>query len=260
MKKYFNIQKFQIMQKIRKALSLFTFILFSLIANAQTVDEVIGKYLNQIGGAEKWKAVKSNKITGKVKVQGMELALVGLQKAPNSQKMTVNLQGKEFVFVSFDGGTAWSTAFTTMKAEKMDAEASANMADESQFLDPFIDYAQRGYKASLEGSETVEGTDCHKIKLTRKPIKVDGKDEENVFYYFFDKENNVPIMSRSVSKTGQAKGATVETLISDYQEVNGLIMPFSIIQKVNGQVAMEMKFEKIEMDFPIDNKEFAFPE
>jgi hypothetical protein len=247
----------KIIQKSFLIVSLFT---ISFLSNAQSADDIIGKYLTQIGGADKWKAIKSFKMTGKVKTQGMELPLVGLQKAPNSQKMTVNLQGKQFVFTSFDGTTSWATAFTTMKAEKSDAETSYNMIEDSQFLDPFIDYAVRGYKVSLEGSETIEGTDCHKIKLTRKPVKVDGKDEENIYYYFFDKENNVPILSRTLAKTGQAKGSLVESVYSNFQEVNGLIFPFEVTQKFGGQVAMSIIFEKIEVDFPIDNKEFAFPE
>lgn len=226
---------------------------------SQTVDDVINKYIKQIGGVEKWKAVKTMKTTAKVKVQGMDLPLTITQKAPNMMKGSVVFQGKEMVQPGFDGKTAWSTNFMTMKPEKSDDETSKNSIDESQMLDPFIDYAARGYKASLEGSETVEGTDCHKVKLVRKPIFVDGKEEINESFYFFDKENNVPILVRQTSKKGQAKGSVVETVLSDYQEVNGLFLPFSMTIKYNGQVGQSIVTEKVEFNVDVDDKIFAFP-
>ncbi|MGB4838695.1 MAG: outer membrane lipoprotein-sorting protein, partial [Saprospiraceae bacterium] len=98
------------------------------------------------------------------------------------------------------------------------------------------------------------------IKLTKKPIMIDGKEEENSSVYFFDKDNYVPIMTKSVIKKGPAKGKTSESLMSDYQEVSGVMMPFSIAQKFDGQLQASIMIEKIEVNVPIDDKEFTFPE
>lgn len=225
-----------------------------------THDEIINKYLTQTGGKDKWMALQTVKTTGKAKVQGMDLPIVMYQKAPNKMKLAINIQGKEIIQPAFDGTTAWSTNFMTMKPEKMTTEQSDNMKDEAMLQDPFIDYKGKGYKVELEGKETIEGTECHKIKLTRKPIKVEGKDEENVTYYFFSVADNVPILTRSTIKQGQAKGMTQETSMSDYQEVNGLFMPFTITQKMNGQAVFSMTAEKIETNVAIDDKTFAYPE
>ncbi len=230
------------------------------VAQAQTVDEIIDKYLAQTGGKDKWMALKSVKTTGKAKAQGMDLPIVMYQKAPNKMKLTISLQGKELVQPAFDGATAWSTNFMTMKPEKMASEDSENMKDEATLQDPFIDYKTKGYKAELDGKETIEGTECHKVKLTRKPVKVDGKEEENVTYYFFSVADNVPILTRSTVKKGQAKGMVQETSMSDYQEVNGLFMPFTVTQKMNGQAVFSMTAEKIETNVEIDDKSFVFPE
>lgn len=229
-------------------------------AQAQSVDEIVDKYLAQTGGKDKWMALQSVKMTGKAKAQGMDLPVVMYQKAPNKMKLTINIQGKEITQPAFDGTTAWSTNFMTMKPEKMTTEQSENMKDATQIQDPFINYKDKGYKAELEGKETIEGTECHKIKLTRKPIKVEGKDEENVTYYFFSVADNVPILTRSTLKEGQAKGMVQETSMSDYQEVNGLFMPFTITQKMNGQAVFSMTAEKIETNVAIDDKAFSYPE
>jgi outer membrane lipoprotein-sorting protein len=231
-----------------------------ITAQAQTADEIIDKYFTQIGGKDKWKAVTSMKTTGKAKAQGMEFPVVMSQKAPNKMKLAITFQGKEMTQPAFDGTTAWTTNFMTMKPEKMASEDSENMKDEAQIEDPFLDYKAKGYKVELDGKETIEGTECHKIKLTRKPVKVEGKDEENVYYYFFSVADNVPILSRTTIKKGQAKGMTQETSYSDYQEVNGLFIPFTIAQKMNGQQVFAMTAEKVEINAAIDDKTFAFPE
>jgi outer membrane lipoprotein-sorting protein len=231
----------------------------SVAAQAQTADEIIDKYFEQIGGKQKWAELKSLKSTGKLKMQGMDLPISMLQKAPNKQKMAATFQGMTFVQPCFDGAEGWNTNQMTMKPEKMAAEDSENMKDEAMMEDPFLNYAQKGYKVELQGKETIEGTECHKMKLTRKPVMVDGKPEENVSYYFFSVADNVPIMSRSVVKKGQAKGATVETFLSDYQDAGGYIMPHSMTIKYNGKPGQSITMEKFEPNVAIDDSEFGFP-
>lgn len=255
-----NLNQF-VKMRTSKLLFLTAFSLFfSVLTYAQSVDEIIDKYLAQTGGKDKWIALKSVKSTGKIKVQGMELPFTQIQKVPNKQFTVAEVQGMKFYQGCFDGTTGWNTNQMTMKAEKMEAEDSENMKDQSELLDPFINYAARGYKVSLEGKETVEGTECYKIKLIRKPIKVEGKEEENSSFYFFDKENAVPILVRNTIKKGPGKGIVSEVLMSDYQEVNGLFFPFSITQRAMGQPGgATIAIEKVEVNVDVDDAIFALP-
>jgi hypothetical protein len=251
------------MKAIKSIFLLAVFALVSVVAQAQTVDEVIDKYFENTGGKAKWEAVKSIKMSSKLKMQGMELPLIIMQEADGKQKSIVNFQGKEIVDGAFDGTTAWSTNFQTMKAEKKEAEDAENMKinGASDFPDPFLNYKAKGYKAELEGKETIEGTECFKVKLTKKPIKVDGKQEDEFSYYFFDTQNFVPIMTRSTGKKGQMKGLVLESVLSDYQETTGgIMMPFSITVKFNGQAGQSIAMEKIETNVTIDPKEYVMPD
>lgn len=247
---------------MKKSLILSAFVmLFAMVAQAQTAEEIIEKYLKAIGGKEKLAALKSVKMTGKGKQGPMEFPLVAIQAEGGKQKNSVTFQGKEIVQPAFDGTTGWSTNFMTMKAEKMETEDAENMKREAgDFPETFLNYDKKGYKIALEGKEKVEGTECFKIKLTKKTTLVEGKEQENVVYYFFDTENFVPLVSQTVGKKGQMKGAKMETVYSDYQEVNGLYFPFSVSQKFNGQVGFTMVIEKVEINPTIDDKIFAFPE
>jgi outer membrane lipoprotein-sorting protein len=245
---------------MKKTILLCVAVLLAMSSSfAQTADEVIEKYLTAVGGKEKLAAIKTVKMTGKGKQQGMEFPLIMHQKAPNKQKQTINFQGKEIVISSFDGKEMWTTNFMNMKPEKSEAEDSENAALDEDIPDLFYEYQKKGYKIELEGEESIEGTDCYRIKLTKKPIKVDGKTEENVSQYYFDKENGVMILMKMTGKKGPSKGVTIDSYFSDYQEVNGLVMPYTISQKVNGQEVFSINIEKIEFNVAIDDKEFGFP-
>lgn len=238
------------------------FAIATVVSQAQSVDEILDKYFTNTGGKDKWTAIKSIKMAGKMKMQAMELPITMMQGADGKIKMSANFQGKEFVQVAFDGTTAWSTNQMTMKAEKMEGEDAENIKRDAvgDFPDPFIDYKTKGYKVELEGKETIEGTECFKVKLTKKPQKVEGKDEENVVTYFFDAQNYVPIMSRTMVKKGPMKGMAQESLFSDYQDINGLVFPFTISYRMNGQTGQSITMEKIETNVSLDPKEFAFPD
>ncbi len=231
------------------------------ILAAQTVDEILNKYYENIGGKEAWKKITSVKSTAKVSAQGMEFPATMLQKAPNKQKLSIFFQGMEIVQPAFDGTTGWQTNFMTMAAEKMEAEDNEIAKIQSEdFPDAFMKYKERGYTLTLEGSETIEGTDCFKLKMTKKPIKVNGVEQENIIHYFFEKENYVPILIRSVVPKGEAKGMIQDVVYSDYQEVDGLFFPFTIASKFNGQTQATIMMESIEINPEIDDQVFAFPE
>jgi outer membrane lipoprotein-sorting protein len=230
-------------------------------AQAQTVDEIISKYFENTGGIEKWKALQGIKTTAKFNNQGMEIPVVRLQLKDGREMTTYTLQGKEVKQGVYDGATLWSHNFMNMKAEKSDAEATDNFKqDIGEFPDPFLNYKERGLTAELLGKETVDGTETFKIKLTKKPIKVDGNPTDNIVFYYFDTENFVPLMTESEIKSGQGKGMTIQNKMSDYQDVNGLLFPFSLAQAAKGQPGSSpITISKVELNPKVEAKDFAFP-
>jgi hypothetical protein len=244
---------------MKNLMSVFMTFFLTMGLYAQTAEEIVSKYVENTGGKDAWSAISSMKATGTIKAQGMEFPAVMLTKN-NKQKVSFTFQGMTIVQPAFDGETGWQTNFMNMKAEKMEAEDNEiAKAEAEDFPNPFLSYKEKGYTVELQGTETVEGTDCFKVKFTKKPVKIEGKEEENSSVYFFDKENFVPLVVRSTVKKGPAKGKFVETVLSDYQEVSGVMMPFSMDNKFDGQTQASILIQKIEANVPIDDNEFAFP-
>jgi len=222
---------------------------------AQTADEIINNYFENTGGADAWSNLQGIKMVASANAQGMEIPVEIYQTKDGKQLVKINFQGQEITQFSFDGETMWSTNFMTMEAEKSDAEATENMKKQTKdFPSPFLNYKEKGFTVELLGSETMEGTETFKIKLTQTPIMVDGKEEPNVSFHYFDSENFVPIVVESEITQGPAKGQMSKSTMSDYQEVDGLYFPFDM-----GMGGQAITIKEIVLNPEIDEAMFAFP-
>ena len=248
---------------MKKLQNLFLVAIVSLLTislNAQSVDEIVGNYLENTGGAENWENVKGVRMNASINQMGMEIPIEMVQ-LKDKMYTKISIQGQEIKQGVFDGETLWSTNFMSMKAEKSDQEDVDNVKNElAEFPDPFLNYKDKGFTVELMGTETVEGSDVFKIKLTKKPMVVDGEEVPNVSIYYFDSESFVPIMVHEEVMSGPGKGMIMESKMSDYQEVEGLYFPFSMTQGVKDQPGQPITIESIELNPSIDDSEFNFPE
>jgi len=243
------------MKTIKFSVILFLFSIAGSTVFAQNADEIISKYITTIGGAEKLRAIKGIKMEMTVNAQGMEIPVEMVQQPGGKMYVKINLQGKEMTQMASDGNTIWSTNFMTMKAEKADTESTENAKLSSQdFPDALLDYKTKGYAAEYVGKETKEGTECYKVKFTKKPVTVNGVKQDDVSYYFFDTDNGLPIAIEAEIKEGPMKGEKSLSTMSDYQEVDGLYFPFAMNQ--GGQ---DLKIKKISLNPVVEEKAFAFP-
>jgi outer membrane lipoprotein-sorting protein len=226
---------------------------------AQNVDEIINAYYETIGG-KNWNAVNGMRMTANVDQGGMSIPLeiVGMKDGRSFTKVT--FMGNTMTMAAFDGKKSWITNYMTMQPEESPAEDSENAIRSSkEFPNALVSYKNLGYTATLLGSEKVEGTDCHKIKLEKKSMLVEGKEMPNVEYYYLDKENNVPVLVETEISSGEMKGQISQTKFSDYQEVNGVYFPFSTTQGLKDGQSQTIQFEKIEVNPTVDDSMFAFP-
>ena len=132
--------------------------------------------------------------------------------------------------------------------------------DLAEFPDPFLNYKEKGFSAELMGTETVDGSSVFKIKLTKTPMIVDGEVVPNVSTYYFDSENYFQIMVHEEVMRGPGKGMIMESRMGNYQEVQGLYMPFSMTQGIKGQPGQPVTINSIEINPSIDESEFEFPD
>jgi len=246
--------------KIKLILLTLLTIITSLNVSAQTADEIVDTYFENTGGIDNWRALTGMIAKATINQQGMEIPITMVFLKDGRQMMKFELQGKELSQGVFDGEVVWGHNFMTMEPEKSDSETAENMKRESgDFPDPFLDYKDKGFTIELLGEETVEGVECFKVKLTKKPQLVDGQEVDNINYYFFDQENFVPIVVESEIKSGEMKGKTRQVIYSDYEEVDGLYFAFSITEGIKDMGAQTINFTSFELNPTVDDAIFKFP-
>jgi len=242
--------------KIIILLLTLTFFLGNSAYSQISVDEIVDSYFEVTGGKANWEKLEGIKMDGISNTQGMEIPVEILQLKSGKQYVKISLQGKEMMQGVFNGEVLWSINFMTQKAEKMTTEQTENFKKNEikDFPSPFLNYKEKGYKIELIDEETMDGAECYKVKLTQNPIMVEGKEEENVSFHYFEKENSILIASEIEMKEGPMKGQMIKSTMSDYDEVDGLYFPFSLIQ-----MGMPFTIKKIELNPEVDESVFDMP-
>ncbi|NND88909.1 MAG: outer membrane lipoprotein-sorting protein [Flavobacteriaceae bacterium] len=229
--------------------------------SAQTVDEIIDSYFENTGGKANWEQLEALKFTGTLDFGQMTLPFTMIQTKEGLIMNSADLQGQTFYQSVYDGETLWTTNQQSFQAEKMDAEATKNYELGIQdFPDPFLNYRQKGYEVELIGSETIDGTETFKIKLEKKPKMVNGVSTPNIEFYYFEKDNFVPILIEREIAIGPNGLMMGHSKLSEYQEVEGLYFPFSFTEGTMEQPkAQSFTITNIEVNPEIDPSIFKFP-
>ncbi len=222
-------------------------------AHALTVDELLAKNLQARGGADKVAAIKTLKMQGKLVFGGQfELALTQYQKAPESVRSEASIQGLTAV-QAWDGKEAWQISpFQGRKdPEKMSADDAKSLSDDAPIAGALIGARERGAKIDYLGTEDVDGTEAHKLRVTLK--------NGDVEYVYLDPDHFLEI--RTVAQRS-VRGTRVESVTDygDYEEVAGVFFPFSSAteSKADGSRS-QTTIDHAEANVALDDSEFAFP-
>ncbi len=224
-----------------------------LTAAAQTADEIVTKVLAARGGVSKIKAVHAQRISGTIDFGGASGPFLVELERPGKMHIEVTVQGQTLIR-SFDGqSTGWIiNPFSPNKGvEPMSAADIGNIADESDFDGPLVDYKAKGNRIELVGKEDVESKPAYRLKLTSK------KGETRS--YLFDAATFHLLRWEGTRKVGD-KEVPWESLFRDYREVNGLMFAFEIDSDAPGtEQSQKIIADKIEVDPQIDESRFGKP-
>ena len=233
------------MKKIKLLLLAFAAITTTSI-NAQTVDEVIGKYLDAVGGKEKLSQVKSLYLENSIDVMGNSAPQKEYLLEGKGYKNEVDFNGMSIVNCYTDKG-GWLVNPMMGGSDPTAMPDALYKAGKTQIYlsGGLLDYAAKGYKAELAGKEG----DAFKIKLS---------DAGSETYYYIDSKNY--LLTRSVIKSemnGQAVDVT--TTYSDYKKTDfGILLPYA--KNIDmGMFQLAQKTEKAEVNKSIDPKIFEMP-
>lgn len=190
---------------------------------AQTVDEVINKHVAALGGKEKLTKIQNLVMEGSLTIQGTEISVISTQVHNKLNRQDISAMGMNgFDMMTATEGWTYMPFQGMQKPEPKTADEVKESQSDLDVAGPLVDYAAKGHKVELLGKEDVDGTESYKINATLASGKT--------ITYFIDPASNLIIRTKEKRKMN-GQEADLQTDFSDYKEVEGVKMPYSITQQ-----------------------------
>ena len=220
-----------------------------------TVDELVAKNTEAKGGAAALHDLQSLRLKGKLLVQQggeIELGYLEIKKRPDEVRTEASLQGMTQI-QAYDGKEGWkiSPFFGRKDPERMSADDVKALIEDSEIDGALVDWKTKGSTVEYLGTEDVDGTPAHKLKVVRK--------NGDVSFVYLDPDHFLEI--RVVTQR-MRHGAheEVETDLGDYEKAGGVFVPTSIEAGRKGAPDKQrIVIDKVEANVPVDDTIFHFP-
>ncbi len=225
----------------------------ALAGETPTAEELVAKNVQARGGLEKIKSVQSMRMTGTMKIGDESLPTLLEIKRPAKTRWEFTMEGQTAV-QAYDGKTAWMTMpfAGVTEPQVMSASETADIELQADVDGPLVDSAAKGIRIELAGRETIDGgVEAWRLKIQRK-----GGDTRDLYLDAKTYLQVLAVTRRSVD----GRDVEIRSRIGDYREVGGLMLPHSFEASAAGvPETQSLKFEKIELNVPIDDSRFAMP-
>jgi hypothetical protein len=211
---------------------------------AQTADEVIAKHISAIGGVDNWKKVNSMKMEGLLQANGADVNVTVTILHGKGMRQDISVMGMTgYEIVTPTEGWNFMPFQGQQEPEAKTPEALAEAQDNLDAQGGLIDFAAKGHKVELLGKEDVEGTECFKLKVTKKG--------GSVSTLFIDPKSFYIVQSKTIQK---ANGQEMEvvTSYSNYEKLpEGIIVAKSMTLPFG-----ELNMSKVTINGPVDESIF----
>ena len=215
-----------------------------------TLDELLARNYETLGGLKAIKDVQSARFTGTMAMMGMEAPVTLEFLRPNRVRTDFTIQGVTGTR-AYDGERGWEIMPFMGKTEptEMSKDDLKDLIERADIDGPFVDWKEKGHQVELIGREDVEGTDAYKVKLVNK--------NGDVSYHYFEAEHCLEFMVEG-TRVIQGNETKYTTLIGDYKQVGDLVVPHSF-ESSYGDATQTITLTKVEYNVEVDPDRFVMP-
>jgi hypothetical protein len=213
-------------------------------AQGQTVDEVLEKNIAAMGGKEKLATLNSVRMEGTLIVQGTDVSIISTRVHTVGSRTDISVMGTEnYQIVTPAGGLVFMPVMGQANPENMPDDqfkASQTLYD---LHGVFVNYKEKGTKLELMGKETIDGTECYKLKATFK--------NSNVTDYYVDTKTS-RLYKTSTKASVNGTEMDMFTIYTNYkQDANGYWIAYTTTNNRG-----ETNFDKVETNVKVDETLF----
>jgi hypothetical protein len=227
-------------------------LLAAVTAQAQTVDDVVRRYLEARGGIVKLHSVQSLRLTGTMELPGVTAPFLLELARPGRMRTEFTVQGEKGVR-AWDGKNAWEQLpLPGERPRPMSPEDAAEARAQADVdLSPLVDATAKGYTIELVGRDRLPGGDTWKLlvrgnDVPARTLQIDAKTHL--------------VVQTLDTRTVEGQKVEFVTDVGDYRSVSGLVFPHRIDVGPKGSPEHQsLVIQRIEINPPLDPARFAMP-
>ena len=225
---------------------------FLTSAKAQTVDDIINKNIEAIGGREVLAKITSATFQGTFNVLGEDSPYMAIIVIGKGFKAVTSFNGVGTVqCVTDTGGWTIIPAMGLTSPQAIPADQLKLMKAHLYIGGPLVDYKDKGYSAELAEREDVAGQSNYKVHL------FDNEGTDAVYYI-----NPQTYLVSKVEAKGKVVGqdVTITSTFSDYRKTDiGYTMAYTVADTIATQPFQSITYTAVEFNKDIDPKTFEMP-
>lgn len=217
-------------------------------AGAPSVDEILKKYVQAVGGRAALEKVKSRVSKGVLErgeVGTLDFEI--LAKAPNKFRFEVFVPEMGSVIQAYDGAVAWDYNFRE-GAQELSGSARGNRVRNAEFYRE-VNLRQMYTKLSVTSTTKIGALDVYIVE----GIPADGFPDR----YYFAAESGL-LLRRDSKYEGDQGVVSFETYYEDYREVDGIQLAFAY-RRTGPDSSFTLRFTEIRHNLPIEDAKFIKP-
>jgi hypothetical protein len=227
-------------------------LLFALVCisgvHAQTVDEIVNKYVDAIGGKDKLDQVKTVYMENTAQAMGNEGPSITSLVVGKGFRVDTDMNGQKITQVLTDnGGWQVNPFMGAVAPQPMPDEAFKQSKGQLYFPGTLYNYAARGNKVELQGKDGNE----YKLKIT-------SADSIETIAYIDATTYYLTKLTRTIQFMGQPTDLTIT--YSDYKKTDmGITIAYTTEINYGGQFSVTNTVKKVEFNKTIDPSIFVMP-
>jgi hypothetical protein len=240
------------MRSLRVVMMAVVSMLSAICVHAQTVDDIINKHIEAMGGKDKLASVKTIYTEYDMDVMGNQAAGVTYVVNGKAYRNEIDFGGQKIIQCLTDkGGWGINPMAGQTAAEALPADQVKMSQGQLDVGGPLFNYAAKGNTVELQGKDSVNGVNAFKLKLKGK------EGNENLFWI----DPSTYYILKSTSKIS-VNGQDVETGIafSNYKKTDyGYVVPGTTEVTLPQGLTLNITNKKVEVNKDIDMKMFEMP-
>lgn len=257
---------------------------------ALSVDQIVDKHVAARGGLSAWRALQALSVSGKLDagtadsversrlVAQQQVGASGRRaqraaaaaaaksaaeqvqlpfrmevKKPHRSRLEIDFAGKTAVQV-YDGEHGWKFRpyLNRDDVEPFTAEEAKTEASREALDDPLMDYAAKGTRIALEGTEALGGHDAYRLKLTLR--------NGDVQHVWVDAQSFLDVKVEGIPRRMDGRMRKVFVEQREFRAEKGLVIPHLYVTTVEGYPgAHRMSIESVTVNPALDDARFARP-